>query len=204
MGQMGNAPIDATRLMAPFYDRPTATVARELIGRALLHRVENQWVGGWIVETEAYLHQRDPASHSARGKTASNASMFHDPGTLYVYPIHAKYCLNAVTEANGWGAAVLIRAIEPVWGIDVMVQARGHDDMRRLTRGPAMLCQALRINRDDDGRSLVTDPGLGIFTVEPNSLRRVRATKRIGISKAQHRKLRFVDPDSLHLSRRFG
>ena len=177
-------------------------VARDLIGKALLHRVDDRWLGGWIVETEAYLHHRDPASHSARGRTASNASMFAAPGTLYVYPIHAKVCLNAVTEPLGRGAAVLIRAIEPVWGIERMMSARGHQDLRRLTRGPAMLCQALHIDRRDDGRDLTTDPDLGIFDPATAERRQVQATKRIGISKAQHRNLRFVDPESQHVSRK--
>ena len=195
-------PIQGVRLRSSFYDRPTSTVARDLIGKAVLHRVGDAWLGGWIVETEAYLHRGDPASHAARGLTASNASMFADPGTLYVYPIHAKHCMNAVTEAAGVGAAVLIRAIEPIWGIEQMKQARGFDDPRRLTRGPAMLCQALQIDRGDDRRSLLNDQRLGVFDLDDAPRRKVRATTRIGISKAQNRKLRFVDPRSIYLSRK--
>jgi DNA-3-methyladenine glycosylase len=172
-----------------------------LIGKALLLRRGDQWLGGWIVETEAYLDSGDPASHSARGLTTSNASMFSSAGTLYVYPIHAKYCLNAVTQHEGEGAAVLIRAIEPIWGIQAMQHARGYQDLRRLTRGPAMLCQALGVTRSDDGRCLISDPSLGIYSSSKAPERRVRATKRIGISQAKHRNLRFVDPDSKFLSR---
>ncbi|WP_182866770.1 DNA-3-methyladenine glycosylase [Rhodopirellula sp. JC639] len=192
----------AHRLDAAFYRRATAVVAKQLIGKALLHRVDGQWLGGWIVETEAYLDRNDPASHAARGKTPSNASMFAGPGTLYVYPIHAKYCLNAVTQDEGQGAAVLVRAIEPIWGLDRMRQSRGHDDPKRLTRGPAMLCQALRIDRKDDGRCLVRDEALGVFDAPSQPPRRVRVTKRIGISKAQHRNLRFIDANSDYLSRK--
>ena len=162
--------------------------------------MDGRWVGGLIVETEAYLHHRDPASHSWRGLTASNRSMFAGPGTLYVYPIHAKYCLNAVTQAEGEGTAVLIRAIEPTWGREEMQRRRGMEELRRLTRGPAMLCQALGINRDDDGRSLLNDPGIGIYE-GTDQVRRVMATRRIGISRAVRRKLRFIDPDSTFLSR---
>ncbi|MCA9138354.1 MAG: DNA-3-methyladenine glycosylase [Planctomycetales bacterium] len=194
-------PIIADRLTESFYDRPTAMVARDLIGKALLHYVDHCWVGGWIVETEAYLDRRDPASHSARGQTPGNASMFAKPGTLYVYPIHAKYCMNAVTEPIGRGAAVLIRAIDPVWGIDSMQRERGHQDLRRLTRGPSMLCQSLRIGRSDDNRCLVADPSLGIFSDQTATTRRVAVTKRIGITKAVHRNLRFIDVDSNFLSR---
>lgn len=192
---------DASRLTQSFYERPTQTVAAELIGKALLHRVKDHWVGGWIVETEAYLDRRDPASHSSRGLTASNASMFSAAGTLYVYPIHAKFCLNAVTQPAGEGAAVLIRSLEPVWGISTMRRHRERDDLKRLSRGPAMICQALGINRRDDGRDLTTDKRLGIYDLPAAARRRVQSTRRIGISKAIHRKLRFIDCDSKYLSR---
>ena len=194
-----------SRVDGAFYQRPTATVAKELIGQVICHRTDGVWVGGVIVETEAYLDCGDPASHSARGKTKSNASMFGHPGTMYVYPIHAKHCLNVVTEECERGAAVLIRAIEPVWGIEVMRQRRRLSEIRRLVSGPAMLCQALSIDRADDGRCFLTDSELGIFrsSEENSGKRRVRVTKRIGLSKAKHRNLRFVDPDSSFLSRRF-
>ncbi|MCC9604190.1 DNA-3-methyladenine glycosylase [Stieleria sp. JC731] len=192
----------AERLPADFYCRKTADVARALIGKTIVHRTAGTITGGIVVETEAYLHRNDPASHSARGRTASNESMFLRPGTLYVYPIHAKYCLNAVTEEAGTGAAVLIRAIEPTIGIETMCGRRGQSDLRRLTTGPAMLCQALSIDRSDDGRCLVGDSDLGIFlNTADDHRRRIVATKRIGISKAQHRNLRFVDMNSRFLSR---
>lgn len=159
-------------------------MAKELLGKALLRKIDGKWVGGLIVETEAYLSQDDLASHSARGKTASNASMFGLPGTLYVYPIHAKYCLNAVTEAEGSGSAVLIRAIEPIWGIETMRQRRGLDDERRLTRGPAMLCQALGVDRSDDGIDLVEHSSLTIATPPLPPTMKIDAARRIGISKS--------------------
>ena len=127
------------RLARSFYDRPTPIVARQLLGKALLRRLHDQWIGGVIVETEAYLSRDDPACHSDRGMTPSNASMFGPPGTLYVYPIHAKHCMNAVTESQGIGSAVLIRAIEPIWGIDYIKSNRGYDDLRRLNFSRAEL-----------------------------------------------------------------
>ncbi|QDT61227.1 3-methyladenine DNA glycosylase [Stieleria bergensis] len=209
------------RLQQSFYDRPTATVARELIGMLLLHRLHavtnaavtnaaaidpdnSPWLGGRIVETEAYLAERDLASHSSRGLTPSNRSMFQAAGTFYVYPIHAKHCLNAVTEANGVGAAVLIRAIEPLWGLSWMQTRRGQQDPLKLTRGPAMLAQALAITRDDDGRCLVTDPDLGIFSNQQTKPPTVKRTVRIGVSKSKSRLLRFVDQHSKYLSRPFS
>lgn len=180
------------RLPRPFYDRPTATVARELLGTALLRRIGDTWVGGLIVETEAYLPEDDPASHSARGQTPSNSSMFARPGTLYVYPIHAKHCLNAVTERAGRGSAVLIRAIEPIWGVEVMKTNRGYDDATRLTRGPAMLCQSLDVDRDQDGADLATDRNLLIARIPTALSISVVTAPRIGISRAQEKPLRFL------------
>ncbi|MEM6469213.1 MAG: DNA-3-methyladenine glycosylase [Planctomycetota bacterium] len=199
---MNQPPNDLQRLSKAFYARPTAEVAADLIGNALLHRSDcGIWVGGWIVETEAYLGNRDPASHSARGKTQSNQSMFLDAGSLYVYPIHSRFCLNAVTESAGIGSAVLIRAIEPVWGIAQMRERRGLDRLGRLAGGPAMLCEALAIDRRDDGRSLLHDEHLGVFRPTGTVQRKIVKTRRIGISKAAHRLLRFVDADSKFLSR---
>ena len=193
-------PPQSSRLSRSFYRRPTLQVARELLGKALLRRVENRWVGGWIVETEAYLPEDDLASHSARGVTKSNGSMFERAGTLYVYPIHAKYCLNAVTEKKGAGCAVLIRAIEPVWGIERMKIHRGQDDLRKLTRGPAMLCQALAVTRDQDGLDLVQDRSITICrgkSAEPVS---VVSSKRIGISQAADYPYRFFVADNRYVS----
>ena len=194
-------PPKKSSLPASFYSRPTETVAEDLIGKTFLHRVEGEWIGGVIVETEAYLSENDASSHSARGMTKSNSAMFGAPGLLYVYPIHARYCLNFVTDKKGLGTAVLIRAIEPVWGIEEMQTARGQADLRRLTRGPAMLCEALGVDRSHDGINLLRDPdfrvaeGLG---KDPE----VVASKRIGISKAKDLLLRFTAKGNQFLSRK--
>lgn len=185
-----------------FYARPTAQVAKDLIGMTFLHRLEGNWIGGVIVETEAYLAADDAASHSARGLTKSNKAMFGRPGLLYVYPIHARYCLNFVTESEGIGTAVLIRAIEPVWGIEQMEAGRGQTDIRRLTRGPAMLCEALGVDRSHDGTDLIADKD---FRVGQRTVQRqpaILASKRIGISKAVDRLLRFTAKGSRFLSRK--
>jgi DNA-3-methyladenine glycosylase len=179
------------QLPRSFYDRPTIEVARELLGKALLRRMGREWIGGLIVETEAYLAEGDPASHSARGRTPSNASMFGPPGTLYVYPIHGKHCMNAVTEKRGIGSAVLIRALEPIWGIDWMRNRRGRDDLRGLTRGPAMLCQALGIDRDDDGTDLIRNRRIRIATLADPPSSEIHCSRRIGISKAVEHHCRF-------------
>jgi DNA-3-methyladenine glycosylase len=195
-------PAKNDRLPRSFYDRPTKIVARELLGKALIRQVAGEWLGGRIVETEAYLPENDLACHASRGITASNASMFASPGTLYVYPIHAKHCLNVVTEAKGRGGAVLIRALEPIWGIDAMKAIRGYDDPRRLTRGPGMLCQALQIDRRCDGIHLTDHQEIVIAVCRPQGCLEVIATPRIGISKAKNAMLRYVVAGNRFVSRK--
>ena len=194
-------PSSQDRLPHSFYDRDPAQVARELLGMSLLRKTRDKWIGGRIVETEAYLANGDAASHSARGKTASNAAMFGPPGTLYVYPIHAKYCLNAVTQAPGVGSAVLIRAIEPLWGLSAMQRRRGTDQLSRLTRGPAMLCQALDVDRSLNLSDLFHSPSVGIFQ-SGQTATRLCQTVRIGVTKAQKRKLRFFIDGNWYVSGR--
>lgn len=176
-----------------YFAMPTAEVAVALLGCAFLRRVDNEWTGGLIVETEAYLPRDDLASHSARGRTKSNESMFGVPGILYVYPIHAKHCVNIVTEKAGLGCAVLIRAIEPVWGIEAMMGRRGRRGVRELTSGPGMICQAMGIQRDADGSDSVTDRNWRITPSPIKNASSIRSTrsKRIGISKHTERPLRF-------------
>jgi DNA-3-methyladenine glycosylase len=178
------------RLSRSFFDQPTETVARELLGKALIRRIAGQLLGGLIVETEAYLSSRDPASHSTRGPTRSNAAMFDRYGTLYVYPIHAKHCMNVVTGQVGEGSAVLIRAIEPVWGLETMMEHRGMDHVRQLTRGPARLCQALQIDRRYDRVDLLTSDEVW-FSHGCTIGSDIIVTSRIGISAARDLPLRF-------------
>lgn len=194
-------PSSQDRLPRSFYDRDPAQVARELLRMLLLRKTRGKWIGGQIVETEAYLSNGDAASHSARGRTAGNASMFGPPGTLYVYPIHAKYCLNAVTQSSGTGSAVLIRAIEPIWGLPAMQRQRGTNELSRLTRGPAMLCQALSVDRSLDLSDLVNSSNVGIFQSGQTATRICR-TARIGVTKAQKRKLRFFIDGNWYVSGR--
>ncbi|WP_237607710.1 DNA-3-methyladenine glycosylase [Roseimaritima sediminicola] len=193
------------RLPHAFYQRSPRRVARDLLGMALVHRGEDGVCsGGWIVETEAYLSQRDPASHSHRGRTRRNQSMFAAAGTLYVYSIHAKACLNVVTETTGRGSAVLIRGLQPVWGVDAMQQRRGwpHADVR-LSGGPARLCQALAITTADDGRDLVTNSDLWIARPQVPHRFRIKTGPRIGISSATRLPLRyFVDGNTFVSGRR--
>ena len=138
-----------------FYTRPTLTVAKELLGKVLVHRTPGGITAGMIVETEAYIGEDDPACHAAPGPTKRNAPLYGTPGLAYVYlnyGIH--YLVNAVTEAEGHPAAVLIRALEPVEGIRLMEKRRApdgrHVDAADLCRGPGNLTRALGITLGDN------------------------------------------------------
>lgn len=161
-------------MTAAEFDLPVLELARGLIGATLL--VDG--VGGVIVETEAYHHE-DAASHSRSGPTARNASMFAGPGVAYVYRSYGiHWCLNLV---GPWGTGVLIRALEPTAGLDLMAERRGTDDPRRLCSGPGRVGQALAITRAHDGLPLDRPP----FSLIAASVRpEVVAGSRIGISKA--------------------
>jgi DNA-3-methyladenine glycosylase len=175
--------------------RPVLEVAPELVGAELY--VDG--VGGTIVEVEAYHHE-DPASHGYLGRrTARNAAMFLPGGHAYVYRSYGiHWCLNVVTGGEGEAEAVLIRALEPLQGLDEMRARRGLDDPRQLCSGPGKLCQALGITREHDGLPLDEPPfELRARRVEPS----IATAPRIGISKAQELPWRYALAGSRYLSR---
>lgn len=138
-----------------FYARSALEVAPALLGCLLVRRLAGRRLAGRIVETEAYLGAEDAASHAYRGPTPRNRAMFGPPGHAYVYFIYGNhFCLNVVTGAVGEGQAVLIRAIEPLEGIEVMQARRRRTTVTELTNGPGKLCQALAIDRRLDGHDL--------------------------------------------------
>ncbi|MEC9003507.1 MAG: DNA-3-methyladenine glycosylase [Planctomycetota bacterium] len=188
-------------LPARFYDRATVDVALDLLGKQLLHWTPQGVTVGMIVEVEAYLPQRDPACHTYRGRTPRNEVMFGPAGLAYVYSIHARYCLNAVTESTGQGCAVLIRAVEPVAGIELMQMRRGQVKERDLTRGPARLCEAFGLDRRFNGLDLTGSADLWLAQGKkgPKSLRIMRSA-RIGVTEPRHRCLRFFLADNEYVS----
>lgn len=178
-----------------FWTRRPEDVARDLIGWELYVG----GVGGRIVETEAYHHE-DPASHSYSGPTPRNRVMFGPPLHVYVYRSYGiHWCMNFVCGPEGEGAAVLIRAIEPTAGLEVMAERRGLSEPRALCSGPGKLCQALAITREHDGLSLERPP----FELREGAARGVVAGPRIGITKAVEVPWRFGEAGSRFLSRPF-
>ena len=180
-------------LSRDFYARDPMAVARELIGKQLVRATAKGTLAGRIVEVEAYLSSRDPACHANRGMTRRNATMFGPAGHAYVYMIHARWCLNAVTEEIGLGSAVLIRAIEPLQGLDQMRERRGREQVLDLARGPARLCQELDVTKRFDGWDLTLGRELWIAEepLDRETPSRVVRSPRIGISSARRRLLRF-------------
>lgn len=180
-------------LASAFYDRPVELVARELLGRILIHDSPAGRTSGRIVETEAYLATGDSACHSARGRTKRNASMFGPPGRAYVYAIHSRWCFNVVTEPEEVPSAVLIRALEPLIGIPLMQQRRQREKLLELTRGPGRLCQALAIDRALDGCDLTLGETLWIED-PPAELplpTEIGISPRIGVTSAHELLLRY-------------
>jgi DNA-3-methyladenine glycosylase len=177
-----------------FFDRSVHDAAPDLIGTTLL--VDG--VGGTIVEVEAY-DRDDPAAHGFRGRTERNASMFGPPGYAYIYRSYGlHWCLNFVCEDVGIACAILIRAIEPRFGIPVMQARRGLSDIRLLCSGPGRVCEALGLTRKHDGLALDQPP----FEIRSRpSPVRVNNGLRIGITKAADKPWRYGLADSRFLSR---
>ena len=149
------------RLRRDFFARDTLAVARELLGQRLVRVLDGERLSGRIVEVEAYIGEGDQACHASRGRTRRNATMFGPPGHAYVYFIYGMhYCLNVVTESQGYPAAVLIRALEPCEGVEEMRVLRGGRADSLLTSGPARLCQALAVDRRFDGADLCAPDAL--------------------------------------------
>jgi DNA-3-methyladenine glycosylase len=184
-----------TGLPREFYERDVVEVARDLVG-CILRRGATT---GRIVETEAY-HEREPACHAYVGRTARTGTLFGPPGEAYVYRsygIHA--LLNAVSEPEGIGAAVLIRALEPLEGLDLMRERRGLDRPELLCSGPGKLTQALGVDLELNASSLIDGPIE--LLANPADAPRVVSGERIGITKAIELPWRFCDADSRHVSR---
>lgn len=191
-------------LKRSFYSRPTLDVARDLIGKVLVHETRAGLASGVIVEAEAYIGEDDPACHAAPGPTKRNAPLYGPPGIAYVYlnyGIH--YLVNAVTEAEGWPAAVLIRALEPRDGLALMRKRRGKPadvDANDLCRGPGNLTKALGITLVENGLDLTGSA----LRIEDRRLpkRPLTWSRRVGINVGVEQEWRVIAADSRAVSGR--
>ncbi len=183
------------KLPRSFYLRPTFAVAKELLGKYLIRKINNQYLVGKIVEVEAYLGEKDPASHAYSGRTKRNDVMFWEGGHLYVYFTYGMhYCANIVTEESGKARAVLIRAVEPISGIEIMKRNRNlkfiENKIINLTNGPAKLCKAFELKREQNGTDLCNDE---IFIANGEKIHRANiiTSTRIGIKNGTEKRWRF-------------
>jgi DNA-3-methyladenine glycosylase len=196
-------------LRRSFYARPTLDVAQDLIGKVLVHETRSGVASGIIVETEAYIGESDPACHAAPGPTARNAPLYGVPGVAYVYLSYGiHYLVNAVTEAEGSPAAVLIRALEPKDGVPLMRRRRSAGTQKRpsalavhdLCRGPGNLTKALGVTLRQNGLDLTRGP---LRIEDQGDVRRAVAwSRRIGINVGVEQEWRVVAIDSAAVSGR--
>ncbi len=178
-------------LSRDFYERDTATVARELLGKVFIHRTNEGLTSGKIVEVEAYFGKGDPASRASRKRTRLNEIMWWRGGLAFVYMVHANWLFNVTTEREGVPGAVLVRALEPLEGIKAMHERRGVSRERELTSGPGKLTRAMGITREHHGLDLTNSKGeLTIIEDKPAQFK-IGSSHRIGVSADLKRKLRF-------------
>lgn len=181
------------KLPREFFDRDTVQVAKELLGKYLVHTTSGVVRVGKIVETEAYLGPHDLAAHSAKGRTKRTEVMFGPPGFVYVYLIYGMYhCMNVVTQEEGHASAVLLRALEPIKNIDTR------------TQGPGLLCKALHINKQHNGHDLQSCD-LYIATSDEKENIKIVRRPRVGVDYAKHwakRLLRFYIKDNPYVSKK--
>lgn len=192
------------KLPRSFYEQSTVDVAKQLLGKYLVRRHTDGDLIGRIVETEAYVGPQDLACHAAKGRTRRTEVMFGPAGHAYVYFIYGMYnMLNLVTEIKDYPAAVLIRAVEPLHGVESMKRRRPSHLLRNLANGPGKLCAAFDIDRALNG----TDLCGGILFIEDRNepAPKIKSTPRIGVDYAgtwKHKPFRFLVPESEFVSRR--
>lgn len=195
-------PLAGAPLPVAFYERDPRQVARDLLGCFLVSLVDGVLTGGVIVETEAYLGSDDPGSHAAtRGITARNAVMYGPPGTAYVYFTYGNHhMLNVVCEPDGTAAAVLVRALDPSIGLEVMQTRRGGRTGRELCAGPGRLTQALGVTLEDNGVAL-GEGRLQVYAGMRPDPGKVTVTGRIGLRQGGELPYRYHLADNIHVSR---
>ncbi|MFL9857732.1 DNA-3-methyladenine glycosylase [Paraburkholderia madseniana] len=196
---MPNQPLSILPLLRDDLPLDTVALARFMIGKYLVHDLPEGRISGRIVETEAYP-LGDSTSHAFAGRRPYNGSMFLAPGHAYIRLTYGlSYMLNMSAEAEEVGAGILLRAIEPLEGLQLMEARRPGVPLRDLARGPGRLTMALGIDQSFDGRDLCSGHGLWIGVIETGDVQ-IGVTTRIGLSREMHRPLRFFEPGSVFVS----
>ena len=189
------------RLPRSFFEDYTPSVAKRLLGQQLVRRIGRRVLSGMLVEVEAYRGRDDPASHAFRGETPRNRVMFGEAGRAYVYFTYGfHHCLNVKTEKKGVAGAILIRALEPLNGIEVMKKNRGKEEVRELTNGPGKLTQALKIDRRLNGEDLVRSERLFLVRGKDANFE-IRDSSRIGVDRGLEFKWRYFIEGNQFVSR---
>jgi DNA-3-methyladenine glycosylase len=193
---------NAKLLRRAFFNRDPRIVSRDLLGKLIVRKEGRKMLAGRIVEVEAYLGADDAAAHAAAGRTPRNDVLFGPPGHAYVYFIYGvHYCLNISCLPEGDAGCVLIRALEPVEGIEVMAEARGLGNkdlssvrnLRAIASGPGKLCEALQITRRRDNGKDMLSPGSDLIVLDDgHRAKKISTTSRIGITKSAAMPLRYL------------
>ena len=186
-------------LGSDFYKRDTETVASELLGKVLMRRFGDELLGGVIVETEAYFGSEDPASRAFLGKKQYNSVMFAEPGHLFIYNVHQYWMLNFIAHDNGVGG-ILVRAIEPTMGVDIMMDNRPVKRLTELTSGPGKLTLALDVDKSMNGLP-VTDESCAIHVLDNDMAFEMGTSHRIGVTKDRPEHLRFYVKENKFVSK---
>jgi len=189
------------KLSRDFFGRDTAEVARDLLGKHLVRKLEGDFLRGKVVETEAYYGEDDPPSHAASGETPRSKIMWGKPGLVYVYLVYGIHLMfNVVTEAEGSPGATLVRAVEPLSGVDRMSDHRSGVEKGELTDGPGKLTEAFGIGREENGLDLIKSEVLWMEDGPNVNSGEIKASGRIGVSEGKEEQLRFYLANSKFVS----
>ncbi len=193
-------PTSGRILDSGFYCRDPSLVAVELLGKQLVRRLDENLLGGLIVEVEAYYGAEDPASRAFRGLKSFNRMMWMEPGRAFIYNVHRYWMFNVVAHESGGVGAILVRAIEPLYGVDMMMKNRPVKNIRDLTSGPGRLSEALAIDKRFNGAYL-TEEDSEIFILDNNLRMEVETSHRIGVRRDLEKELRFFVRGNPYVSR---
>ena len=184
-----------------FYEVDPAAVAKALLGKILVRKVYSKVLSGKIVETEAYYGERDPASRAYKGRMKFNELMFAEPGRTFIYMVHGNWLLNIVAHFKGEVGAVLIRAVEPILGIEVMVKNREVENFHSLTNGPGKLSKALAITKELNGIDVTKKKSELRVTEGKEEEIEISSSHRIGVRMDLPEELRFFIKENKFVSK---